>query len=185
MTSIWDTCPWFGQPAGGMSEHRAGWQPLGLHCDWGAPGAQRAAGRDAQLHEAVHQILNWPLPHAWHAVQCELPSPGCSHGRCQGPAPSITADLTSKHHPSTRGPLQSGWSVARSAFLQAVIGRLQSPHGRASIPQEKLAPLGRESASTPMHHHLTALPLLFQSDSQGLQCTHHVSDVLAVLHVEE
>lgn len=51
--------------------HLAGGQALGVDLHGGAAGAHGALGIHAQLHQAVHQVLDRALAHAGHTVQHE------------------------------------------------------------------------------------------------------------------
>jgi len=75
---------------GRVRGHLAGGQPRGAHGDGRAPGAGGALGVDAQLHQALYQVLNGALPHARHAVQHERAAPRRRHRRAQWPAPTPT-----------------------------------------------------------------------------------------------
>ncbi len=82
----------------GAATHRARGQPLSQHLDGRAARAEGAAGLDAQLHQAVDEVLDGPLAHARHAVQNKAASPSGGHRCRQGPAQSTALCETAVCH---------------------------------------------------------------------------------------
>lgn len=82
-----------------IEAYSARWQAAGLHSDGGAAGAHGALCINAQLAQAVHQILDGPLAHARNAIQHKTPPASSCHCSSQGPAQkNLSENLNSVKH---------------------------------------------------------------------------------------